>query len=89
MADMSEERLARIEVKVDNLAEAMVTMARIEERMVTVFKRMDRYDETQEKIDAKLSNLEKHSLKRGVIETILDKAIWIIAGGFVAWYFKK
>lgn len=86
---MSEERLARIENKVDSLAEAMVTMARIEERMVTIFKRMDRYDEAQDGIDAKLSNLEKHSLKRGVIETILDKALWIVAGGFVAWYIRK
>lgn len=86
---MSEERLARIENKVDSLAEAMVTMARIEERMVTIFKRMDRYDEAQDSIDAKLSALEKHSLKRGVVETILDKALWIVAGGIVAWYIRK
>lgn len=86
---MSEERLARIENKVDSLAEAMVTMARIEERMVTIFKRMDRYDEAQDNIDAKLSVLEKHSVKRSVIETGLDKLLWIVAGGAVMWYFRK
>lgn len=86
---MSEERLARIENKVDSLAEAMVTMARIEERMVTIFKRMDRYDDAQAKIDTKLSAIEKTSIKRSVIETMLDKAFWIVGGGIVAWYFKK
>jgi hypothetical protein len=86
---MSEERLARIENKVDNLAEAMVTMARIEERMVTIFKRMDRYDEAQDSIDTKLSALEKNSTKRSVIENILDRGVWIVVAAAVAWYFRK
>ena len=86
---MSEERLARIENKVDNLAEAMVTMARIEERMVTIFKRMDRYDESQDKINAKLDGLDKNSNRRNVIESILDRGFWIVVAGAVMWYFRK
>jgi len=86
---MSEERLARIENKVDNLAEAMVTMARIEERMVTIFKRMDRYDDAQDRIDAKLSALDKNSNRRSVIENILDRGFWIVVAGAVMWYFRK
>ena len=86
---MSEERLARIETKVDSLAEAMVTMARIEERMITVFKRMDRQDDAQAKMEIKVSALESHSVKRSVIETILDKGMWIAIAGGVAWYFRK
>ena len=86
---MSEDRLARIETKLDSLAEAMVTMARMEERMVTLFKRMDRYDDAQADINVKVSSLEKGSIRRGVVETMLDKAFWIIGGGIVAWYFKK
>ncbi|MBV5346593.1 MAG: hypothetical protein JZU63_14350 [Rhodoferax sp.] len=86
---MSEERLARIENKVDNLAEAMVLMARIEERMVTIFKRMDRQDEAQASMETKLSVLEKHSVKRGVVETAIDKLLWLVIGGAVMWYFRK
>lgn len=86
---MSEERLARIEKKVDNLAEAMVLMARIEERMVTIFKRMDRYDDAQDRIDAKLDALDKNSNRRNVIESILDKGFWIVVAGAVMWYFRK
>ena len=86
---MSEERLARIETKVDSLAEAMVTMARIEERMITVFKRMDRQDDAQAKMEIKISALENHSVKRSVIETVLDRGVWIVIAGCVAWYFRK
>ena len=86
---MSEERLARIENKVDKLAEAMVTMARIEERMVTIFNRMDRYDEAQDRIDAKLSALDKNSTSRNVVESILDRGFWIMVAGAVMWYFRK
>ena len=86
---MSEERLARIEKKVDNLAEAMVLMARIEERMITIFKRMDRQDEAQSNVEAKLAILEKHSVKRGVVETAIDKLLWLVVGGAVMWYFRR
>lgn len=87
--EMSEDRLVRIENKLDQLAEAMVTMARMEERMITLFKRMDRYDEHQTKLDGKLALLEKTSIKRGVLETILDKGFWVIGGGILTWYLKK
>lgn len=86
---MSEERLARIETKLDQLTDAMVTMARMEERMITLFKRMDRYDEDQVKLESKVSVLEKTSIKRGVVETVLDKGFWIIGGGVLTWFLKK
>ena len=42
---MSEEqRLDRIEQKLDKLADAVVSLARMEERMLTLFKRMDSHD---------------------------------------------
>ncbi len=86
---MTEDRLVRIENKLDQLTDAMVTMARIEERMVTLFKRMDRYEEAQSKIESKMSALEKSSIRRGVIETVLDKGFWLVGGGLLTWYLRK
>lgn len=86
---MSEDRLDRIEGKLDKLAEAMVTMARMEERMITLFKRMDRYDENLAKNEAKISALEKTSIGRGVIEKVLDKTFWLVGGGILTWFLKK
>ena len=41
---MTDERLERIEDKVDKMHIAIVAMARMEERMITVFKRLDSMD---------------------------------------------
>jgi hypothetical protein len=40
-------------------------------------------------IDAKLSGLDKHSNRRNVIESILDRGFWIVVAGAVMWYFRK
>lgn len=45
---MSDEaRLERIEKKLDEVGQAIVALARMEERMITLFKRMDKLDQEQ------------------------------------------
>ena len=39
--NMEDEQLSRMETKIDKLSEAVVAMARMEERNITVFKRFD------------------------------------------------
>ena len=46
---MEDERLSRMETKIDKLSEAVITMARMEERMITVFKRLDMIDDAWKK----------------------------------------
>ena len=41
---MSDERLSRMEDKLDKLSEAVVEMARMEERLLTIFKRLEHMD---------------------------------------------
>lgn len=77
---MAEDRLTRIENKLDQLAEAMVSMARMEEKMVTLFKRMDKYDEGQSKLSDRLHAVEKVNVKTGAFGYIADKLIWIVLG---------
>ena len=36
-------RLSRIEEKLDKLADAVVSLARMEERMLSIFKRIEKY----------------------------------------------
>ena len=43
---MADDRLQRMEDKIDRMSQAIVAMARMEERMITVFKRLDAFDET-------------------------------------------
>ena len=81
---MDESRLVRIEEKLDKLADAVVSLARMEERMITLFKRMDTYEARQNGIESRVNEIEKISVSRGAIFRIVDKATWIVVGIVVA-----
>lgn len=86
---MSEERLSRIEDKLDKMSEAITLLARMEERMVTLFKRMDKYDESHSKLVDRMGVVEKVTVQRGVVYTFLDKALWVIIGAGFAYIVKS
>lgn len=73
-------RLNRIEEKLDRVSEAIVSLARMEERMITLFKRMDTYDTKQDILENRVSKIEGSS-------TWTDKVIWIIVAGALAAFF--
>lgn len=81
---MDESRLVRIEQKLDKLSEAVVSLARMEERMITLFKRMDTYESRQEAIEERVTEVEKTSVSRGAVYRLIDKATWIVVGVVVA-----
>ena len=62
---MEDERLSRMETKIDKLSEAVVAMARMEERMITVFKRLDMSDDAWKKYDDRINEIERKALIRG------------------------
>ena len=80
---MSEDRLQRIEDKVDQMAQAIVAMARMEERMITVFKRLDAFDETVKKIDARMDEAEKQAIARGQKIAFAERLFWMVLSGAV------
>ena len=77
---MDDPRLARIEDKLDKLSDAVVSIVRVEERMVTLFKKMEAMDERQNVLDTRLIDLEKVSLSRGVVFRLVDKLAWLAIG---------
>jgi hypothetical protein len=85
---MSEDRLTRIEDKLDKMSEAITLLARMEERMVTLFKRMDKYDENQTKLADRVGAVEKVTLQRGVVYHLLDKGFWLVVGAGLTWITK-
>ena len=78
-----EDRLDRIETKVDKLSDAMVEMVRMEERMVTAFKRMDNIVDYQKKADDRLSEMEKQALVRGQKIAFAERIFWMFCTGIV------
>jgi len=80
---MSDDRLHRIEEKVDKLADAVVEMARMEERLVTVFKRVDDMGGMLKKMDDRLDDMERQAIVRGQKIAFAERIFWMIATGAV------
>jgi len=68
---MTEERLARMEQKLDRLGEAMITLVRVEERMGAFNDRLGT-------IDARLA---KHSDRLDIVEKLADRSTQSIGFG--------
>jgi len=80
----TEERLTRIENKIDDLSKAVVSLARMEERMVTLFNRMDNYDTNQQKVIERVTELEKKLATKVNTVRLGEKLFWLLVGGFVS-----
>ena len=81
-----EKRLERIEKKLDEMSEAIVSLARMEERMITLFKRMDSYDDDQTRLSDRVSKIEKVSGADGVTLRFLERIFWIVATAGITAY---
>lgn len=79
-------RLGRIEEKLDKLADAVVGLARMEERMLTIFKRIEKYEEKQEVLESRVSNLELDDAGKNSLIRVFDKAIWLVFGIALAFF---
>ena len=86
MAD--EQRLERMENKIDDLTKVVTSMARIEERMITLFKRMETYEFRHDNLDSRIIEVERTVTKTGVVDTVLEKGFWVVVGGGIAFVVK-
>ena len=77
---MEDLRLSRIEEKLDKLADAVVSLARMEERMLTLFKRIENYEDRQQKIEDRVSTIEKEDAGKNSIFRAVDKISWLLIG---------
>ena len=69
-----EDRLSRVEKKIDTLQEAIVSLARVEERLVTVFNRQSNIEDKVNAIESKVDSLSANVIS----SKILERFIWII-----------
>ena len=86
--DRIEKSIDKFGDKLDELTKVVTDLARIEERMITLFKRMDQYDRKHDSLDARLTTVEEDTTQRGVIDRVMDKALWLILGAGLAFAVK-
>lgn len=78
-----DERLSRMEDKLDRLSEAVVAMARMEERVLTVFKRLEHIDSSSKKFDERIDDIEKQAIARGQKIAFAERFFWMVCTGAV------
>jgi chlorite dismutase len=76
MAD-TDDRLVRIEQKVDKLSEALVSMARAEEKLIGLKEDHDRAFERLNRFSAKLDEIEKKVDDNVRTVQTINKLFWI------------
>ena len=74
---MTETRFERIESKIDDLQEAMVSLARVEERIVTIFNR-------QSDIEKRVNNMDNNLTKIRPAILFAERIFWICMVGLAS-----
>ena len=82
-------RLERIEKKLDEVGQAIVALARMEERMITLFKRMDSLDAEQGNQDRRLRMIEGRVGNNGQMLRFGERIFWIVVTAGIAYAFNK
>jgi len=82
-------RLERIEKKLDEVGQAIVALARMEERMITLFKRMDTLDQEQSQQGRRLTLIENKVGNNGQMLRFAERVFWIVVTAGVALIFTR
>ena len=83
-----ERRLERVEMKIDRLGEALVTMARVEERVTTVLKQTDRFIVRLDIMERRMEDVEIQSSLNKKFVGGVERFLWIlITAGITAVFF--
>lgn len=80
-----ENKVTRIEGEVDKMADAIVILARLEERIITVFKGVEGLREDVKDVSSRVLVLEQGSVRTGVWGGIGDKVLYIVLGVVITW----
>tara|TARA_R110000787_G_scaffold254267_2_gene359582 strand:+ start:3435 stop:3707 length:273 start_codon:yes stop_codon:yes gene_type:complete len=83
MAD--DARLARIEAKLDQMGEAIVSLARVEERMVTLFNRLDGIDKDRAAQGKRLQVVEEKTGNNGQSLRFAERIFWIVVAASITY----
>ena len=85
-------RLERIEEKLDKLSDTVSDLARIEERMLSVFKRLDRHEKRLDDQEDDLKDLSSNVLLNSKTSSSIERLFWVIitaTASVVVYMFKQ
>ena len=77
MAVVNDQRLERIEEKLDKLSDTISDLARIEERMLSVFKRLDRHEKRLDDQEDDLRSIGNDVLLNSKSVKGAERLMWV------------
>jgi predicted nuclease with TOPRIM domain len=82
--DSEYKRLEKIEDKIDKLSDAVISIARIEERVNTVLKQNERFFTRMDKLENRVETVEQKALVNTKGIGSIERFFWIIVSAVVA-----
>jgi hypothetical protein len=88
MAETQAKRLDRIEIKIDKLSDAMISLARAEEKLIAIEQNNHTNVDRLNRFSAKLDDIEKKVDDNARTVTVINRLFWIVvvamASGFIS-----
>ena len=72
-----------MEDKLEKLSKAVYSIARMEERILSVFRRLENIDGSIKKMDDRVDEIEKQALIRGQKIAFAERLFWMVVTGAV------
>jgi short-subunit dehydrogenase len=85
---VDDQRLERIEKKLDEMGQAIISIARMEEKMLTVFKRIEDHATRITRVEDDVSDIEKKMGVNGQTLRFAERVFWIVVAAGVTFAFK-
>ena len=81
---MEDQRLDRIEIKLDKLTEAVTAIARVEEKIHASTKRIDRLEYRLDVNEGELDNLKSIVTQNSMTVKASERIFWMIFSGIIS-----
>lgn len=78
MTNTTAQRLDRIEVKIDKLAEAMISLARAEERISSVAENQSHQTERLNRLSSKIDDIAAQAAENTRTVQLINKLFWVV-----------
>ena len=93
MSESHEGRLERIEKKIDDLSTAMISLARAEEKLLSIEKNNFASYERMNRLSRKIDDIEKLTIENSRTVSFINRVFWIaltvaISGGVGMYFFN-
>ena len=81
---MTEDRLRRIEDKLDQLAEALAIIARMDEKLISINTRIGRHEDRLTNHRKAIDETRERLISGISLNSLIEKAVWLTVGVIIA-----